>query len=250
MHPQTPFQTGVAVLLNGREADPRNAWFGGLAEFTSETITCKRPSEIYAEDDPAHYVWRVVSGAVGCLKSLADGRRQIVAFRFPGDLFGLLGAERYLLTTEALCDTRLLRIARRNFDRACRENVELARLVEGVTARAVQRIQQHNLLLGRMTATERLATFLLEMNRRLAAEDGAMVLPMTRRDIADYLGLTLETVSRILAHFTRIGIVNVTGREITLRRHETLMKAAEMVLPWEGELDSGQEAEVLPRATF
>jgi CRP/FNR family nitrogen fixation transcriptional regulator len=209
-------------LPNGVEAHARKAWLGGLAELGPETVNYERGREIYGEDDPARYVWQVVRGAVCGFKTLPDGRRQIIAFDFPGDLFGLLRPDRYLLTARAVCDTQVLRIARSRLARACTENIELARRIEGIAARAIERIQEHSVLLGRTTANERVAAFLLEMDQHQGAGDGAIILSMSRRDIADYLGLTLETVSRVMTHFTRAGTVNIAGRRITLRRRNLL----------------------------
>jgi CRP/FNR family nitrogen fixation transcriptional regulator len=213
---------GVAVLLDDLEAHERNAWLGELAELESEAVEFKRGREIYGEDDPAPYVWQVARGTVASLKAIPDGRRQIVAFHFPGDLMGFLQPERYFVTAEAICDTQLLRIARTRIDRARNENPELARQIARITAQGLQRVEGHKLLLGRMTATERVAAFLLEMDQRLGAEDGAITLSMSRRDIADYLGLTLETVSRTMGHFTRAGTANITGQRIKLRRRNLL----------------------------
>jgi len=178
----------------------------------------EREAEIYREGDPTAHVWEIVSGAVRSLKIMADGRRQIVAFHFAGDLLGLAFSEQHPLTAEAICETRVLRIARSKFDRARIENLELAQRVERSAARALQRAQDHSLLLGRMTATERVAAFLLEMDRRITTDDGVIVLPMSRRDIADYLGLTLETVSRVITHFIRQGVVSTDGRKTIMVR--------------------------------
>ena len=207
----------------------RNA--GALMELQRNTIMVEREAEICGEGDPATRIWEVVSGAVRSLKSMADGRRQIVEFHFQGDLFGLASSERHPLTAEAICETQVLIIERGKFDRACSENLQVARRVDDAAARAVVHPQQHSLLLGRMTATERLAAFLIEMERRIGADGGVILLPMSRGDVADYLGLSLETVSRVIAHLVGRGIVAVNGREIMLRRRNWLADAREGDLP-------------------
>jgi CRP/FNR family nitrogen fixation transcriptional regulator len=225
------FQAGVAVLLSYFKARSKNTWPEGLADFKSEVVNYRREAEIYTEDGPPQNVWLVVKGAVRSLTTLADGRRQIIAFHFPGDLLGLKRSERYSLRAEAICHSQLLRIGRTKIDQACIENLALVRLIEGLTAEAVQRGEEHSLLLGRMTATERVAAFLLEMDRRLGAAHGGMRLRMTRRDIADYLGLTEETVSRVLALFKRQGIVKITNGKIVICRRKPLMDALGKVRP-------------------
>jgi len=214
-------------MLNCIEAHARKAQAGALTELQCHTSMFEREAEIYGEGDPAAHIWEVVSGAVRSLKIMADGRRQIVEFHFRGDLLGLAFSELHPLTAEAICETQVLKIARSKFDHARSENRELAQRVEGAVACAVERAQQHSVLLGRMTATERVAAFLLEMDRRIGTDDGVIVVPMSRRDIADYLGLTLETVSRIIAHFIRQRIVTASGRKIMLHRRDRLADALE-----------------------
>jgi CRP-like cAMP-binding protein len=211
-------------LPNCLQTHAWNVPLGGFVELISEAATYEREAEIHGEDDPAAHVWEVVRGAVRSLKTMADGRRQIVAFHFLGDLFGLVSSERHLFTAEAMCETHVLRIARSKFDRARRENLELAQHFEGMAIRAVQHAQELSVLLGRMTATERVAAFLLDMERRIGA-GGRIILPMRRRDIADYLGITLETVSRVLSQFTRLGAISKNDRVVMLRRRELLLKA-------------------------
>ena len=122
---------------------------------------------------------------------LNDGRRQIGAFHLSGDIFGLTSEDRHRFTAEAVVATTLAVSKRRILAEA---DAGLMQTILGMTARTLEHAESHLLLLGRQNALEKIAAFLLEMERM--AGTGAVTRPMTRRDIADYLGLTLETVSR------------------------------------------------------
>ena len=185
-------------------------------------FTYKREEEIYGEGEPAEYVYQVVRGAVRTYKLLSDGRRQIGAFHLPGDVFGLDPGQKHRLTAEAITDTTVRLVKRRNLEAAAASNVRVAHNLWTMTAGDLRHAEDHMLLLGRKTAMERVATFLLEMDRRLT-KAGMMALPMCRRDIGDYLGLTLETVSRALSQLNDQGILMFSSaRQIVLRNRERL----------------------------
>ncbi len=182
----------------------------------------RKEEEIYGEDEPSEYVYQVVRGAVRTYKLLNDGRRQIGAFHLPGDVFGLEPSSTHRLTAEAITDTTVRLVKRRNLEAAAGSNVEVAHNLWTMTACDLRHAEDHMLLLGRKTALERVATFLLEMDRRLA-KAGLMALPMCRRDIGDYLGLTLETVSRALSQLNDQGILAFSSaRQIMLRNRQRL----------------------------
>ena len=199
----------------------------GLVAFHSSVVATDfsyaRDEEIYGEDEPAAYVYQVVSGAVRTYKLLSDGRRQIGAFHLPGDVFGLeSGGSVHRLTAEAIIDTTIQLVKRRSLEAAAGTNVQVAHNLWTMTASDLRHAEDHMLLLGRKTAMERVATFLLEMDRRLTVA-GMMALPMCRRDIGDYLGLTLETVSRTLSQLNAQGILEFSGaRQIVLRDRRRL----------------------------
>jgi CRP/FNR family transcriptional regulator, nitrogen fixation regulation protein len=199
--------------------------FGALAicaGLIATEFTYKREEEIYGEGEPAEYVYQVVRGAVRTYKLLSDGRRQIGAFHLPGDVFGLDPAQNHRLTAEAITDTTVRLVKRRNLEAAAASNVRVAHNLWTMTAGDLRHAEDHMLLLGRKTAMERVATFLLEMDRRLT-KAGMMALPMCRRDIGDYLGLTLETVSRALSQLNDQGILMFSSaRQIVLRNRERL----------------------------
>lgn len=182
----------------------------------------KRDEEIYGEDEPADYVYQVVRGAVRTYKLLSDGRRQIGAFHLPGDVFGLESGQTHRLTAAAIIDTTVQLVKRRSLEAAAGTDVQVAHKLWTMTAGDLRHAEEHMLLLGRKTAIERVATFLLEMDRRLAVA-GMMALPMCRRDIGDYLGLTLETISRALSQLNSQGILAFSGaRQIVLRNRQRL----------------------------
>jgi CRP/FNR family nitrogen fixation transcriptional regulator len=122
----------------------------------------------------------------------------------PGDIFGLENRDFHRFTAEAIVDTTVRLIKRQSLERVAKTDPAMVRSLLIMTTDNLQHVENHMLLLGRKTSRERVAAFLLEMNGRLTAA-GVMALPMSRRDIADYLGLTLETVSRALSEFHRKG---------------------------------------------
>jgi CRP/FNR family nitrogen fixation transcriptional regulator len=184
-----------------------------LSEFTY-----KSGKEIFGENEPAGYVYQVKAGAVRSYKLLPDGRRQIGAFHLVGDIFGLENGGTHRFTAEAVVETTVCLIRRQSLEVLANTDVVVSRSLLGMTATQLQHAEDHMLLLGRKSALERVAAFVLEMDKRLTAA-GVMSLPMTRRDIADYLGLTLETVSRALSQLHEagtIGFIGKTQREVML----------------------------------
>lgn len=182
----------------------------------------RKDEEIYGEGEPAEYVYQVIRGAVRTYKLLSDGRRQIGAFHLAGDVFGLDPGSSHRLTAEAITDTTVRLVKRRSLEAAAGSNVKVAHHLWTMTAGDLRHAEDHMLLLGRKTAMEKVATFLLEMDRRLA-KTGMMALPMCRRDIGDYLGLTLETVSRALSQLHVEGVLGFSGaRQIVLRNRQHL----------------------------
>jgi CRP/FNR family nitrogen fixation transcriptional regulator len=194
----------------------------GHAGLVTTEYTYRKEEEIYGEDEPAEYVYQVIRGAVRSYKLLSDGRRQIGAFHLPGDVFGLESGTSHRLATEAIIDTTLRLVKRSSLEHAAQNDVRVARDMWSITAGELRHAENHMLLLGRKTAMERVATFLLEMDRRLATT-GMIALPMCRRDIGDYLGLTLETVSRALSELQNEGVLGLSGaRRVVLRKRDRL----------------------------
>ena len=194
----------------------------GHAGLIATEFSYKKDEEIYGEDEPAEYVYQVISGAVRSYKLLSDGRRQIGTFHLPGDVFGLESGTVHRLAAEAIIDTTVRLVKRSSLEQAAGVNIQVARNLWSMTAGELRHAEDHVLLLGRKNAMERVANFLLEMDRRLAVA-GMMALPMCRRDIGDYLGLTLETVSRALSQLHGEGVLGFSGaRQIVLRNRQRL----------------------------
>jgi CRP-like cAMP-binding protein len=183
-----------------------------------------RNTEVYGESEAAEYFYQVVSGAVRTYKVLNDGRRQIGAFYLPGDVLGLEAGETHAFSAEAVVDTTV-RVARRSIIVAlAARDGELAADLWNHTAGGLRLAQEHMLLLGRKNAEERVASFLLDMARREAAVE-VVELPMSRQDIADYLGLTIETVSRTLTQLEDKEAIELpTSRRVRLRSRASLQQ--------------------------
>ena len=171
----------------------------------------KRGTKIFGQAEPADYIYQVVKGAVRSHKVLSAGRRQIGAFHLAGDIFGLENGDFHRFTAEAIVDTTVLLMKRESLERVAKTDSAIVRSILNMTTDNLQHVENHLLLLGRKTSLERVAAFLLEMDRRLTAA-GVMALPMCRRDIADYLGLTLETVSRALSVLHKKGFLKFLGQ--------------------------------------
>jgi CRP/FNR family nitrogen fixation transcriptional regulator len=197
---------------------------GQQTRINLNEFSYKKGTEIFGEKEPADYVYQVVNGAVRSYKLLSDGRRQIGAFHLAGDIFGLEIGTDHRFTAEAIVDTTVRLMKRRSLERVAEHDVKVARNLLSMTTSNLRHAEDHMLLLGRKTSLERVAAFLIEMDRRSTAA-GVLALPMCRRDIADYLGLTLETVSRALSRLHDLGILGFIGnnqRQIVLRDREKL----------------------------
>jgi len=190
-------------------------------EFMGAVMPFARNAEIYGENEPAEYLYKIVSGAVRTYRVLNDGRRQIGAFCLPGDVFGLEVGDLHSFSAEAIVDCKVMLIKRSSLVSLASRSPDVARQLWTMAATELQRAQDHTMLLIK-TAQERVAGFLLEMAQRARCGD-AVELPMSRQDIADYLGLTIETVSRTLTQLENSAAIAVpTSRRIVLRNQAAL----------------------------
>jgi len=188
-------------------------------ELTGAVSSYGRDQEIFGQGEPARHVYKVLTGAVRCFKLLSDGRRQIADFYLPGDVFGVEAGGEYRVTAESLTETAV--VVARCTSLTDGDEIAHAQALWRLAIGELQRSQEHALTLGRRSATERVASFLVDVAERLGADD-AFVLPMTRQDMADYLGLTIETVSRTLSQLQATGLIK-TG---ACRRIQIVDRAA------------------------
>ena len=192
------------------------------AAAQGDKIHVARETEIFGQEAPARRIYRIVHGAVRTVRLLSDGRRQIGAFYFPGDWIGLEAGPVHSFGAEAVSDVALVA-----YDRVATlslgKHPELGAELVAAMVKELSRANDHRMLLGRKTAEERVATFLLDLDDR-----GVQDLPMRRQDIADYLGLTIETVSRMLTQLQHAGVVRIcnTRHLDVLDREELELLAA------------------------
>jgi CRP/FNR family nitrogen fixation transcriptional regulator len=216
-----------AVHLHETETGAELARSGRLSALVAlEEIGVRRSfardEEIYAEGAVTESWFRVVSGTVRVTKLLTDGRRPIAGFCFAGDCFGLDNATLRSFSAEAVDGAVVMRYPRAATDRLLLESPHFARHFCDLTLRDLAHAQGRMLLLGRLTAPERVASFLLELSDRRDMRL-ALDVPMSRNDIADYLGLTIETVCRVLSAFKRDGVIAIpTPHRVELRKRDML----------------------------
>ncbi len=185
-----------------------------------------RNEEIFGESEPANCVYRVMSGVVRTYRILADGRRQVAEFFLAGDIFGLEGGPDHHTSAEAVTDCEVVAIRRTHLaDRAASDNVTAQKLW-AMTLHYLHRSEEHMLVLGRKNAHERLAWFLIDMSERIPAPD-EVYLPMSRQDIADFLGLTIETVSRTMTQLQDDGVIELPScRRVVFKDRASLVDMA------------------------
>ena len=181
----------------------------------SALIRAGRDKQIFGQGDPAKYCYLVLSGCVRSVSLIEDGRRQVSEFLLPGDLFGWEAADEYDFSAEAVTPVFLRRYRRSSLEALADSDRNLARTLRNLSARQLRVARERMVLLGRKTASERIASFLLEMARRLHATS-QIRLPMNRGDIADHLGLTVETVCRGLTQLRREGTISVERGNVAI----------------------------------
>ncbi|MFE1600672.1 helix-turn-helix domain-containing protein [Methylobacterium sp. ID0610] len=177
-----------------------------VLEALGQHLTLGRRQILYGQDEPADAVFTVIAGALRLSRLLADGRRQVMGFALPGDFLGLALEDRWSASAEVLSPAKVCRFERRAFGALTADKPHLLMSLRERTASALTLAQDQMLLLGRRTAEERVAHFLVGLRERYARTGHGSVtveLPMGRQDMADYLGLTIETVSRMLTRLDR-----------------------------------------------
>ena len=195
------------------------------------TLELSPGDPLFDEGEPADHLFNVTAGAVKVYKLLADGRRQLTGFLFAGDFLGLALEETYAYSAEAIIHTALCRFPRRKLERLLDKYPKMEHRLLGMASHELAVAQEQMLLLGRKTAREKIASFLLMLSRRAAQRGQAgdpVSVPMSRNDIGDFLGLTTETVSRTFTRLKQGGSINLLlGGKVALSDRARLEDIAE-----------------------
>ncbi|WP_334162925.1 helix-turn-helix domain-containing protein [Phenylobacterium sp.] len=215
----------LAYPLDDHRTEVPAAGITELMDRVGLRMTYARNEEIYGQGDDVEFLYRVVSGSVRTIRLTSDGRRQVGDFYYPGDLFGLETGPDHRFSAEALTDCVVL-VVKRSSVRAAAGDAALDRAILSATHRELDRAQSHLLLLGRKTAQEKVAAFLLSLAERV--DDDSVELAMGRQDMADYLGLTIETVSRMLSQLQAAAVVEFpAARRFRVCKWERLEELAD-----------------------
>jgi CRP/FNR family transcriptional regulator len=175
---------------------------------------------VFAQEDMTTSFYNLVDGVMRLYKLLPDGRRQIVGFSLPGDFLGMAPSGRHGFSADAIGPVTVCRFGRTAFARFAEDRPHLLRRINELAVRELDQARDHMVLLGRRSAEEKVATFLICWRDRLAQLRGpstSVPLPMSRLDIADYLGLTIETVSRTFTKLERQGVLDILTGSVCLR---------------------------------
>lgn len=173
---------------------------------------------VFCEGDPRTHVFEVETGAIVVYKVLPDGRRQVMSFAYPGDLIGLGASSEHTLNAQAASPAKLRCLAAHSLEEAAGRDPALAVKLYRAVSRELTETQSLLVSIGQQTALERVATFLFSLDQRAKARgENVLHLPMRRSDIADFLGLTIETVSRTFTKLRTMGVIKVThGTEVRI----------------------------------
>src|ERR1700686_2486258 len=174
---------------------------------------------VFGQEELATSFYNLLEGVMRLYKLLPDGRRQILGFALPGDFLGMTASPRHSFSADAIGPVTICRFSRAAFARFIEDKSHLLRRINELAVRELSQAQDHMVLLGRRSAEEKVATFLIGWRDRLARLGPAtamVLLPMSRQDIADYLGLTIETVSRTFTKLERDGAIEILPGSISL----------------------------------
>lgn len=246
--PRQPVAINLADRVSASSCADCGARYFGMCEALSdeELALLSRAAQriafpanklILEEGEAARYFYNVNSGTVRLFKSLPDGRRQITGFASAGHFIGLASRDFNMVSAEAVDSVQLCRFSRTVLTAMLNEYPALERKLLDIAIHELALNQEQLLLLGRKTALERIATFLLSWQQRqetcnghTSATSNRLILPLSRTDLADYLGLTIETVSRSLSNLKKDGVIEIPNiHEIVLLRPQTLSNIAEAV---------------------
>jgi CRP/FNR family transcriptional regulator len=192
-----------------------------LAEFEriARHVHLAANEALFTAGQVASSVHNLTAGVVRLYKLLPDGRRQVIGFALPGDFLGVAPSDRYSYSADAIDSVSVCRLSREAFTHFIEQRSHFLMRINEFAARELMLAQEQMLLLGRRTAEEKVAAFLIGWRERLAHigdERQTIALPMSRQDIADYLGLTIETVSRTLTRFEREKLLVIVAGGVRL----------------------------------
>ncbi len=215
----------VSVMCRGLDARVTHR----VAEISSRQV-CRARETVFFEGDPGQYVYEVVEGVLKLCKLMPDGRQQITGFLYPGQLFGLVLDNDYVYTAEAVSDVVLIRYPIGQLDKMTEEVPGLGRSLLALTTHELVAAQEQMLLLGRKSSVEKVASFLMRLsdaNDERGDDPLSLHIPMVRSDIADYLGLTPETVSRTITKLKTVGVIQLQPHNtVAIRDAEQLADLA------------------------
>ncbi len=221
----------IAVAAKHANIAPSTVWSSGPAleaearpgfELSGVVMHFAAERQIYAEGDDARSFYKVVSGVVRTCRFLSDGRRQIDGFHMEGDVFGFEAGADHRLSAEAVSECTVIAYRRRGLESMVFHDDRLGNWFFSHAMTSLAAAREHSLLLGRGSAAQKIAAFLQEIAQR-EGSDNTIELPMSRQDIADYLGLTIETVSRTLSQLERDGTIALpTARRVLLKDRRAL----------------------------
>jgi len=215
--------SGHMPKADGGQARVARAQILEALEPRAATVVAERDEEIVAQEDTATYCYLVISGCVRTVRLMEDGRRHVGEFLFAGDLFGWEALDNHDFGAEAVTPVTLRRYARRDLERLADQDREVARRLHELSSLRLRSGREHMVLLSRKTASERIASFLLEMAARSSQDEKLTIeLPMSRSDMGDYLGLTIETVCRRLTRLRLDGTIAINGTTIAIRNRLAL----------------------------
>ena len=194
------------------------------------TITIKPGKHLFLEDDPADLIYEVASGVLRLTRIMEDGRRQVIAFGYPGDTVGFPSNGHYHTDCDALVPTTLI-VHRRSDLESAKGDPDLHLRLLRAALREISGMQDHFMMLGRKSSIEKLASFLTVLSTRVGEPLGELTqiaLPMTRADIADFLGLTTETISRTLTQLRKCRIIALENiHTVIILKPEALLAMAQ-----------------------
>ena len=212
-------RTPAAIVMRGAANMPP----GPDTLPSGEHLSFARNEELFAEGDPCTCFYKVVSGTVRTVKLLSDGRRHIDEFHLAGDVFGLENGLEHRVSAEAVEDVVVIAYRRTRFADVTKADPAAGEQMLSWMLARLGRAQGHMVLLGRKKAVEKLASFLIDLAARTSAGD-RVTLPMQRTDIADHLGLTIETVSRTLAELIRQRLIRVPDQRTIVLTDKTALQ--------------------------